>query len=368
MQQTIPSFGIFPVELIVIPLLLFLPMAGFGFLVVPFLVFSLVIYNGSKYIREIYQFKSNRDGMLFILAVLYGFRYPTRIIGRPTSDKEENETNWLDKGFGPGFLDVQQGYGVLLERLEMPSRILLRGKHYIKRYEKVRAVFDLKDIVVSVPELCLITKDRVIVRVNQFAAWFRILVVPDEENEFSKSTPKTSSINSAAITALNYNQLISADGKVSWDRMVVGIITKVLTDFVNDQTYSDLMGINREKSTRSIQNILDSPQTRELFHSIGTKMIRHEYIEVQISEEFEEDPRLKKWEETWREIAEKTRVEGESQKLAFQEFALPEVHAEVLSEIVEIMSDMDLSDDSEDNFYFIVTKISDSIYPNWLTM
>lgn len=366
LQQLIPSFMSFPAWLIALPLVLFLPMGGLGFLVVPIAIFCLVIYSSARYVQEIYQFKTVNEGVSYIFAALYGYKYPSKKIDILVTDEEEKDGNWLAGGIGPGYLDIRPGNAILLERLEHPSRILSTGKHYLKRYEKIREVFDTKDLVAMIPQLEAITRDRVIVKINEFHIWYQISASMKDELSFNKNISTRSQFSVEAIRSLSYNGLISNDGKVSWEELVIGKCVKILMDFISEYTYAELTGIDQNDRLRSIQNIFTTSKVKKAFLEIGTRIIRHDYIELHISEEYEEDPRYKKWEQKWREYTEKTRVEGESRKLAFQEFAIPEIHAEILRGVVHSMEGLDLEDQSDENTYYILKRITDAVDPTWL--
>ena len=349
-------FSYFPEPLIAFILVLFFPIAGLKFILVPLSVSILVVISGAKYIQFLYSFKTILISLKYLLAVLFGIGYPKLSIEDNHDLNKVDYSNWLTFKGGPGYVIIQPGNAVLLERLESPSRILSTGQHFITRFEKIADVVELKDQLLEVPEEKVMTKDRIIIKIK--GVYFRYRVASTARSDFRTSgnniEPFPFSIQ--AIRNLHYNKPVSKEGLVKWDTLVQSLGMKEISDFLNKNTFASLSMLDlSEKDPREIiSNKLRSPEVRNKFRKIGTKLVWFDVGNFGLSEEYESAQIINSWQANWISKTAATRAIGEAQRVALQERGKAEAQAEMLKRVVNLLSGFKTNDDPSVNTRTVV--------------
>lgn len=104
----------------------------------------LVLWFAGRFLVKVYQLDSWQEGMAFLVRSrcgLRGFRPWARIEKGAVC---EGGSAVLDKAGGPGNVVIYQDSAVVLERGGRLTRILGRGIHDLKRFEKIYEVVDLR--------------------------------------------------------------------------------------------------------------------------------------------------------------------------------------------------------------------------------
>jgi hypothetical protein len=246
-----------------------------------------------------------------------------------------------------------------MEKLDSPSGFLSKGNHYISRFENIRGIIDLKDRMAVIPAFSVMTSDRVILDVSDFYVWYRIYSHKRDDKRSGGLQLDPYPFSIEALRSLQYNRFVSSDGESNWEKMVVDICASEITYFINSNDYETITSLSKDNilQEKTIQSILNSPMTRAALRKIGTEIIRHDFIKINISEDFKVDPKLNGWEDKWKGKAMVTQAEGEVKKLAYQEFGLVDSRVEILNELGAELADFDLEDSSEKNIKAVFSRI-----------
>jgi hypothetical protein len=362
--------SVVPEPILAFFLVLFFPIAGIKFAVIPIIVIILVFMSGARYLHFLYKFPSIRVALKYLTSVTFGWFYPRISIDDRFNLPDEDSRNWLTYKGGPGYLFVQPGLAVVLERLDAPSRILSAGNHYITRFERLVDVVDLKDQLIEIQEERAMTKDRFEISVK--GVYFRYRI-----NSTARSEVKSAQINMepypfsiASVRNLHYNRPISKDGPMKWEKMVQDSVVNEITSFINENNFATLTMFDpsgndtREMMAKRIR----SPEFRNKLRNIGTKLVWFDVGNFGLPEEFESEKVINPWQATWMNKTATTKAIGDAQRISLQEIGKAEAQAEILRKIVDILNSMDYSDDySEINRSMVISKLAQLFGPTTLT-
>ena len=109
-----------------------------------------------------------------IFSFLFGKKTLPKMTISEGEKRLEKNSKTLDVIGGPGWVYVEPGNAILLERLDSPSDIFGTGRYFIPRFHRVRNIVSLKDQHASPRDLVAHSKDGIKVTVKDFQFRYRI--------------------------------------------------------------------------------------------------------------------------------------------------------------------------------------------------
>ncbi|MBI5052031.1 MAG: hypothetical protein HZB52_02045, partial [Chloroflexi bacterium] len=141
----------------------------------PFVGSYLAIRLASNYVRDLFEIADLTTARHYLQASIFGWDYPkVKISGAGYETGEAQDTNPIPKIGGPGFVNVGTGYVAVFERVGGPSKVAGSGEHFIRRFEHLREVIDLRDQFRKKDGVKVYTKDGIQVSVRNVEVAFRI--------------------------------------------------------------------------------------------------------------------------------------------------------------------------------------------------
>jgi hypothetical protein len=311
-------------------------------------------------------------GLVFALmiGVLFGNSFiPFLTISEGQKELEENKINLVDRMGGPGWLFIEPGNVVLMERLESPSGVLGAGRHFINRFHHIKNVISLKDQHGSPRDIKAITKDGIFVTVHDFQ--FRFRLDPGRRNDSLRkrtlSNPYPYSVKAAYN--MTYNRSITADGTpVSWEKAVQFSIDGAITDYINNNL------LDRVLFPLTIEGDPRSEISKELVENrrAGLKMYGADLLWHDIGK-FDAGPaidleRMKAWNAKWEGTATVIRAQGEAEQIVSEERGRAEGQVDMLTSILEALDDANLPENIDDNMWNIVLSRTAQVIESMTTV
>lgn len=353
--------GIVPEPILAFLLVLLFPIAGIKFLIIPFSVIFLAFYASAGYLQFLYKFPTLGVALKYMAAVSFGIYYPKLPIDDRNELPKEDPQNWLSFKGGPGYLIIQPGLAVVLERFESPSRILSAGKHYITRFERLVDVIDLRDQLIEIPDGRAMTKDRYIVSIKGVYFRYRINSSARSEVKNPQSGIEPYPYTIEAVRNLHYNRPITTNDPMKWDILVQNTVMNEITSYINENNFTALTMFDPSgNNTREMMSkrIL-SPEFRKKLRNMGTKLVWFDVGNISLPEEYESEKIINTWQADWMSKTATTRAIGDAQRISLQEIGKAEAQAEVLRKIVEILSSIEYSEDhSEIKRSMVISKLA----------
>lgn len=358
--QKIQSSALFlsqlPLGLIAVPLTFLWPFSGLEFVILPIGALWIAILFTAQYVRSINRFTSYSEAVHYTFSCLFGLFLPTIIIREAAIDLDESGRSWLADGKGPGYVVVQPGSAILLERINSPSRVISIGRHYVTRFERIKQIIDLRDQHLPIDEEVTITKDRITVKIKKAYIRYRVASSSREEVQSKDNPASPFPYSVEAIRKLTYNRSVTEKGVTEWDTAVKFTAFGAITDYINENNYDRLFMPKgqHEDPRKEIIKRVNSPEVRNRLKNIGTKLAWFDIGYIGLSEENGDIQTIMPWQANWTGKTAITRASGEAQRLAYQELGRAEAQAEMLKSIVNMLNDIQVSENSTENIRNVV--------------
>jgi hypothetical protein len=321
---------------------------------VPLGVLLLIFLLGAEFIQDLYNLDHYSSAVKHLCASMFQLFLPALKV---VNDVEQlNDDNLLVCVGGPGRLNIEHGNVVVLERLESPSSVLGAGRHSVGRFNRIKNVVSLIDQDVQ-PEKAIVatTKDGIVVEVHNLQ--IRCRIYTGHKDGSAKRTLKNPYPYSVqAVRNMTYDVIVGADGKSGkWQNSVLNAVVGALTSFINAHLLDRVIYPRFEEndSRSEIAKKIESAEMRAKLKSTGGELIWYDLGEFQVAEEIEERRREARFANLWG-MATVIRAQGEAERIANQERGRAEGQVNLLSGIIQALSESDVSDKTDENLWNIV--------------
>ena len=295
----------------------------------PAIGFVLAVLLASNYVRDLFNLPDLTTGRRYLLASMFGQDYPVINIkgggyevaekGKPgVRQRVMADTNPIPKIGGPGYVNIAAGNAALFERVGGPSQVAGAGLHFIRRFESLREVVDLRDQFRTRDEVRTLTKDGVPVKVRNAQVSFRVRTgnrarTPDEIFPFSIS----------AIKHIAYGKTVRVEAPSVWSEGVPEKVTVIIRDTISRTLLDDLVARaeGEERDPREkIKAMFDHKDTRRVFAEMGVDLLWVSLGHIETPQDAI-DQRIRTWQAGWQQQDRVTMAEGEAHKLRLMEYA-----------------------------------------------
>lgn len=315
------------------------------FILVPLTAFTIAMLVGAHYVQDIYELESYWIGMRYLLACMFGIGYPRLQIEEGRKMIRPGEVNTLALIGGPGYVMIRPGNAVLFERLSHPSNVLAAGWHFISRFESIKEIVDLNDQHGYIEKATAMTKDGILVNVQDVHFRYRLWGSRREGGVTGRSQENPYPFSTQSIYNQVYNRAVRADGLSTWNAAVQLVVEGTILDFIRENQVDALTAPSAtgEDPRLKIRRRLLSAETRNRLKEIGAELIWFDTGHFSVEDPVEEQ-RIKTWGAEWTGEARVLRAYGDSQRKAYQELGRAEAQAELLMSIVHSIN-LDASKD-----------------------
>jgi hypothetical protein len=136
---------------------------------------------------------------------------------------------------GPGYLQVNLGFAAVVEDIDgLPRVIGPTTSSFMRGFERIRDVIDLRDQLRSVDEVRAVTRDGIEVRAREAQMVFRV---------FSGGKPRSLAdpypFSEEAIRRLAYGQAVTEQGPRNWTENLKELISREIMAFVSALTIEE---------------------------------------------------------------------------------------------------------------------------------
>ncbi len=258
----------------------FFTRATLRYWVPPLLGVLLAFTVSALYLQDVFGLRRYwRDAVRYLFYSLFGQSYLALTVPEAAAADEAGEAHLLNVIGGPGYLDVKLGNAVLCERLAGPSAVYGAGRHFLRRFEKVRAVVSLEEQHRQSEKVEAVTKDGLPVTLRDVEVTFRVHAgkprTPDNPYPFLPG----------AIPAIVYGQTVSEKGAGEWQGSVLGAVRGRIVNWIATQRLDDLTGPLRNPALfdkpaprdddprRKIRGLFERPDVRQQFTGMGVELL-----------------------------------------------------------------------------------------------
>jgi hypothetical protein len=323
------------------------------YIIAPLGACLFILLLGTRYLQDIYNLQSFFRSLRYLAASIFGLGYfRMRVVGGEKILKE-GEDNILDTIGGPGYLIIEPGFAVLMERGGGNLPVLHDGRYFIRRFERIREIVNLSDQSGTIETISAMTKDGIPLLVKDVSFHYRLLLRSQVEQPVVRSTKEPYPFSEKAIRDMAFNRSVNKDGLMSWSKAVSNTISTTITRYISRNTINHLIAPrNSEKSPREdIQDEFRSNSVIASLNMIGTELIWLDVGRFEFPKDFDVvvQELVKFWQTRWISDASLTRAHGEATRLAYEELGRAEAQADLLNSIVAGLDEIGLTDDHRQN-------------------
>lgn len=299
-------------------------------LIPPLLAAYIVFKLGVAYVRDLFEINQLETAERFLSAAISGQNYPEVTL---TSDgfAPDDKGASLARIGGPGHVKVPTGHGAVFELHGGPSLVVASGKHFIRRFETLREVVDLRDQHRKFDEVTARTKDGLRVTVQDLEVIFRVHT-RNRQRTAEDQYPYTI----GALRNIAYNKTVALfpDGKSPsvWTNSVPGTFTGLTRDYIMAHWLDELVRAPEVDPREDIKRKLRNAQTRASVQKKGADLIEVNLGHL-VLHDGPHDQRIDVWRAEWQRIARVEIAEGEADRLRLMEYSRAFTRLQIITDI-----------------------------------
>lgn len=306
----------------------------------PLVAVVLALVFGTLYLQDIFEFPSFQEAYRFLEAAIFGRNHPLLTIRDGQKIVPAGEYNPLDKIGGPGWLDIRLGNVVLLERGAGPSSVLGAGWHFIRRFESIRTIMDLREVYRAKAEVKVITRDGIELTMRNVEATFRLDT--GKQQQRTELNPYPFSVR--AVRDSIYNRAVGNDGQLEdWAGRALNIIVGQITDWIALQRLDRLTAATAQDPRAAIRQLLAMPTARKALGRLGAELIWINIGHIDTPPAVDAQ-RAESWQSFWQGQNAVTEAHGQALRLQYEERGRAEGQAEMLRQIAQALADTTAAD------------------------
>jgi len=348
-------------------------LAAFRLLLGPLLAMLGTFILGVSYVQRLYQipdfflavryfFAVVFDGTPHSIWVLSGLTLPTLTISGGKPKVEAGEFNLVEKIGGPGWLIIEPGNVVVLERLREPSSVYGAGVFFISRFQKIKQVISLRDQHWVAPPFKATTKDGIEISVHDLQFGYRLCTDDDSLKAIGRTRTNPYPFSTRPARAFTYGRSFYEDGRcMLWGKAIQFRVDGAVTDYINANTLDQITAPPHpgDDPRTIIAEKMTSPQIRKtLRNMLGSELLWVKVGNFELDEkelgEIVKSSRLNAWFSTWDGKARVVRAQGQAAQIAQREGGRAETTANMLRSISQALGETKLEVKDSMNLWKIV--------------
>lgn len=363
----------------------------------PLIGLLLALGMAANYVRDLFELADLETGNRYLNAAMFGSGYPAISIRGGKYEVSEGgwglgarpgevDTNPISKIGGPGYVIVSPGNVALFERVGGPSKVAGAGQHFIRRFETLREVVDLRDQFRERAEVRATTKDGMPVVVEKVQVSFRV-----RTSNRPRTQREAYPFSISAVRGIAYGKTVSAKGPSLWTDSVPNTVASIIRDYISRTLLDDLItgpevrpesasgnGQSAEAETvdhktrlallmaqkekqkdprDKLKAVLESTETRHKFNAMGVDLLWVSLGHIKTPTDVL-DKYTKTWGAKWHGEAIKKLAEGNAHKLramgiirAFAQIGL----------VGDMIKSVPLSPDKPPDFDVVLLQIAETL-------
>jgi hypothetical protein len=295
------------------------------------LVWGLTL--GALYLQDAFKFEKFGQALNYLTASLFGSGYPTLTVMDGRTVVPQDEVNTLQSIGGPGYLEVRPGNVVLLERGAGPTNVYGAGRYFIRRFETVREIMDLREIYRKRDAVEATTKDGIAITLRNVEATFRI----DTGRQPQRTEIEPYPFAIKAVRAATYGRGVDKDGNViDWGNLIMVLVTARILAWISHQRLDRLTAPIEDDPRVALRAEFETPEFRRLLSHFGAELV-HVNIGHLDTPGAVDSQRLDNWQSFWLSQDKLALAQGEALQLAYEELGRAEGQAEMLKTIAKAL-------------------------------
>lgn len=325
-------------------------LSSLRYLLIPLSALILAILVGARYVQDIYELKSYRVALQYLIASMFGVFYPILVIEDGKRLIRPGEENSLDVIGGPGYVVIRPGSVVLFEHLDNPSNVRAEGTHFISRFETIKEIASLQDQHGYIDRLAAVTKDGVVVAAKDIHYRYRLYASRKLGSDSNRSPRVPYPYSVQAVRNMAYNRVVRQDGLTPWADAVRILFEGEIQQYIRQNQVDQVTAPRRADADPrlDIRRMYQSPGFRERFRRAGAELLWCGIGHFEVENPVVNDQRIATWQAGWRGDARLVRAYSEGIEQAYKELGRAQAQAEILNSIFYGLNELSLQPGNED--------------------
>ena len=302
----------------------------------------LAIGVAANYVRDLFELPDLSTGDEYLKAAMFGQAYPfvtlrgsgfeldPRYIHR-FGKEARVDTHPLVRIGGPGYVNVAPGNVALFERVGGPSKVAGAGLHFLRRFETLREVIDLRDQLREKQEMKAVTKDGIAVQVQNVQVSFRV-----RTSNRPRTRREVYPYSVSAVKRIAYGKTVSVHGPSVWTDSVLNSVVSIIRNHIGRTLLDNLVARpeGEFKDPRDkIKAMFEHKDTRKRFNDMGVDLLWVSLGHIKTSEDVQ-GSRIFAWDAAWERQTRVTLSEAEAQRLQLMEYAKAMARVDVIENML----------------------------------
>lgn len=213
------------------------------------------LFLAARYLSDLFELESLWMAIRYLLGAIFGLSYARLTIDRGPVERLD-PGNPIRRIGGPGFIQTSLGFAAVFEDqrgrpriygLSQPSARSAapppRAQHFVRGFETLREVVDLRDRMVTIDEMRAETLDGVEVYARDAQLMFRVYS-GGKERSLAHPYPFTE----AGVRSLVYAQPVENGRRPSAENLVAEIMRREIQSFVGRHRFEELLAMQPSRS------------------------------------------------------------------------------------------------------------------------
>lgn len=312
----------------------------------PIAGFVLAILVAASFVNDLFELSDLRLSYDYLFASLFGLGYP-RLFLRDGNGGPAEAANPLLKIGGPGRVGLGTGLAAVFEQVAGPSSVFGAGWHFVRRFETLREVFDLRDQFRTVPEIKAMSKDGIPVTVKDVQMSFRLRTGSNRIRTEADPFP----FSVSALRRAAYNKTVGSSGPAPWADSVAGAIAGQIRSMIAQRRLDNLIAARDGDPRAEMLAEFSTSKTRQKYADMGAEVLwvslGHFETPAEVSAQ-----RIRTWQADWQRLAKVTEAEGQAERVRLEEQMRGEEVTDLLNAIENgIQPRLDAQMSASDVFY-----------------
>ncbi len=295
----------------------------------PLAAVTLAISLAANYLRDLFELPDLGAARWYLTAAMFGREYPFIRLKSTGYEIDESdalielrkvtlEEHPLPKIGGPGYVRIMPGNVAIFEHVGGPSKVVGAGRHFIRRFETLREVTDLRDQIRTRDEVKALTKDGIPVTAQNVQVSFRV-----RTSNRARTQKEIYPFSVAAVKSIAYGKSVGVKGPLPWTDRVPMMVATNIRNYISRTRLDDLIARREGESKdprEKIKAMFEHKDTRKRFNDLGVDLLWVSLGHLKTPRDVL-DERIAAWQAEWERQRETTLSEAEAHRLRLTEFA-----------------------------------------------
>lgn len=305
-------------------------------LIPAWLAWTVAFRLGARYLDDLFELQDLKMARDYLRASLFGRPTLTMHIADGQVSPDDRSGAMVRIG-GPGTVSIEPGNAALFERGGSPTTVKGAGASFVRRFETLREVVDLREQFRTREEVRAVTKDGIPVVVKNVQAQFSVRTggrqrTPADPYPFSPG----------AVKRVVYGKSVGKKGATPWADSLIGDVATMIAGWIARRRIDDVTTPEDGAPRQELHDLFLDREVRRRFAEKGVDLLWVSIGQIQPDPAVTQQ-RMRTWAATTTRDRRILLAEGEAYSEKLQELARAQAQTILLTAIADALEPVDLT-------------------------